>query len=107
MVGLLTKTRLLTLTGPGGTGKTRLGLQAVANVAEHYPDGLFWVPLAPLRDPELVLDAAARAVDARGSLTEHVGDKSLLLLFDNFEHVVEAAPGVVSSWPPAQDFRWS
>ena len=94
VVGLLTKTRLLTLTGPGGTGKTRLGLQAVANVAEHYPDGLFWVPLAPLRDPELVLDAAARAVDARGSLTEHVGDKSLLLLFDNFEHVVEAAPGV-------------
>ena len=94
VVGLLTQTRLLTLTGPGGTGKTRLGLQAVANAAEHYPDGVFWVPLAALRDPELVLDAAAQALDVRGGLTEHIGDKSLLLLFDNFEHVVEAATGL-------------
>ena len=91
VVRLLTQTRLLTLIGPGGTGKTRLGLQAVANAADGYPDGVFWVALAPLRDPELVLDAAARALDVRGSLTEHISDKSLLLLFDNFEHVIEAA----------------
>jgi predicted ATPase/class 3 adenylate cyclase len=94
VTGLLSESRLLTLTGPGGTGKTRLGLQAVADAAEHYPDGVFWVALAPVRDPELVLDAAALALDVRGDLPEHIGDKSLLLLFDNFEHVIEAATGV-------------
>jgi predicted ATPase len=91
VTGLLPETRLLTLTGPGGTGKTRLALQAVADAAERYPDGVFWVPLAPLRDAGLVLDAAARALEARGNLNEQIGDKSLLLLFDNFEHVIEAA----------------
>jgi predicted ATPase/class 3 adenylate cyclase/Tfp pilus assembly protein PilF len=94
VVGLLPETRLLTLTGPGGTGKTRLGLQTVASAAEDYPAGVFWVSLAPLRDAELVLDAAARVLDARGDLAEHIGDRSLLLLFDNFEHVIEAAPGL-------------
>src|SRR5438445_3955182 len=90
--GLLEDTRLLTLTGPGGTGKTRLGLQAAAEAAERYPDGIFWVPLAPLRDPELVLVTAGQVVGARDGLAEHLADKSLLLLFDNFEHVVQAAP---------------
>jgi predicted ATPase/class 3 adenylate cyclase len=90
--GLLEDTRLLTLTGPGGTGKTRLGLQAAAAAAERYPDGIFWVPLASLRDPELVLVTAGQALGARDGLAEHLADKSLLLLFDNFEHVVEAAP---------------
>lgn len=83
--------RLLTLTGPGGTGKTRLGLQAAAETADRFPDGVFWVPLAPLRDTELVLETAAQALAARHGLAEHVADKSLLMLFDNFEHVVEAA----------------
>jgi predicted ATPase/class 3 adenylate cyclase len=83
--------RLLTLTGPGGTGKTRLGLQAAAEAAERYPQGVWWVPLAPLRDPELVLEAAGQALAAQDGLAEHVADKRLLLLFDNFEHVVEAA----------------
>jgi predicted ATPase len=83
--------RLVTLNGPGGTGKTRLGLQAVAEAAEWYPDGVFWVPLAQLRDPELVLEAAAQALGTKESLVDHVGDKSLLLLFDNFEHLMEAA----------------
>ncbi len=92
--GLLEDARLLTLTGPGGTGKTRLGLHAAAEAAERYPDGIFWVPLAPLRDPELVLATAAQALGAKDGLAEHLADKSLLLLFDNFEHVVEAATGL-------------
>jgi len=86
--------RLLTLTGPGGTGKTRLGLQAAAEAAERHPDGVFWMPLAPLRDSDLVLEAAAQALGAKDGLAEHVADKSLLLLFDNFEHVVDAAGGL-------------
>ena len=89
---LLEHARLLTLTGPGGTGKTRLGLQAAAEAAEHYPDGIFWVPLAPLRDPELVLATLGQALGAKNSLTDHLADKSLLILLDNFEHVIEAAP---------------
>jgi predicted ATPase len=83
--------RLLTLTGPGGTGKTRLGLQAAAGASEDYPDGVFWVPLAALRDPALVLEEAAQALGAKDGLAEHIAGKQLLLLFDNFEQVVEAA----------------
>jgi predicted ATPase len=83
--------RLLTLTGPGGTGKTRLALQAAAAAAESHPGGVFWVPLASLRDPSLVLETAGQAVGARNGLAEHVGETATLLLFDNFEHLVEAA----------------
>src|SRR5262249_47251253 len=67
---LLEGARLLTLTGPGGTGKTRLALQAAAGASDRYPDGLFWVPLAPLRDPELVLETAARVLAAKDGLAE-------------------------------------
>lgn len=88
---LLEQARMLTLTGPGGTGKTRLGLQLAAEAAEHHPDGVFWVPLAPLTDPGLVLEAAGQALGSKNGLAEHVGDKSLLLMLDSFEHVVEAA----------------
>ena len=91
VVCLLENVRLLTLTGPGGTGKTRLGLQAAAEASERYPDGVFWVPLAPLRDPELVLATAGQALGARDGLAEHIADRSMLLLFDNFEQVVTAA----------------
>ena len=83
--------RLLTLTGPGGTGKTRLALQAAASAADEYPDGVWWVPLAPLRDPALVLESAAQALGAGGDLAEHIGDQRLLLLLDNFEHLTDAA----------------
>lgn len=83
--------RLLTLTGPGGTGKTRLGLQVAAESSDHHPAGVFWVPLASLRHPELVLEAARQALGAKGDLAAHVADKSMLLLFDNFEHVMDAA----------------
>ena len=83
--------RLLTLLGPGGTGKTRLALQAAAAAADGYPDGVFWVALASLRDSGLVLEAASQAVGATDGLAEHVGDKRLLLLLDNFEHLIAAA----------------
>jgi predicted ATPase/class 3 adenylate cyclase len=86
--------RLLTLTGPGGTGKTRLGLQAAAEASERCPDGIFWVPLAPLRDPELVFATAGQAVGAKDGLSDHIAEKSLLLLLDNFEHVIDAATGL-------------
>jgi predicted ATPase/class 3 adenylate cyclase len=83
--------RLVTLTGPGGTGKTRLALQAAASAADTFPAGVWWVPLAPLRDPALVLESAAQALGASGDVADHIGDKRLLLLLDNFEHLVAAA----------------
>jgi len=89
-------TRLLTLTGPGGTGKTRLALQAAAEASDAFPDGIWWVPLAPLRDPKLVLETAAQVVGSKNGLAEHIADKSMLCLFDNFEQVVEAAADLAS-----------
>ena len=86
--------RLLTLTGAGGTGKTRLGLQAAAELSETYDDGIWWVPLSSLHDPGLVLATAGQVVGAEKGLAEHLGDRSLLILLDNFEHVVDAAPAV-------------
>jgi predicted ATPase len=83
--------RLLTLTGPGGTGKTRLALQAAAVVSDHYADGVWWVPLASVREPQLVLAQASRVIGSRNGLADRVGDRRMLLLFDNFEHLSEAA----------------
>ena len=94
--------RLLTLTGPGGTGKTRLGLQAAGLASDAYPDGVYWVPLAPIRDPTLVLATAAQILGSKNGLAEHVADKRMLCLFDNFEQVVNAAPelaALVSACP--------
>ena len=83
--------RLLTLTGPGGTGKTRLALQAAGALAEDYPDGVFWVPLATLRDPALVLPQVAQALGVKLELRASIGSKRLLLLLDNLEHLLAAA----------------
>jgi predicted ATPase len=102
VVELLEGTRLLTLTGPGGTGKTRLALQAAGLASDRYPDGVFWIPLAPLRDPALVLATAGQAIGSENGLVEHIQDKAMLCLFDNFEQVVDAAPdlgALVSACP--------
>ena len=88
--------RLVTLTGPGGTGKTRLALQAVAGMSDEYPDGVYWVPLAAVRDPALVLETAGQAIGAKEELVEHVRDRRLLILLDNFEQLVAAAPELAS-----------
>ncbi len=94
--------RLLTLTGPGGTGKTRLGLQIVAELADQYPDGVFFVNLAPVSDPDRVASAILQTLgisDLSGQppltlLTAALKDKQMLLLLDNFEQVVSAASQV-------------
>jgi predicted ATPase/class 3 adenylate cyclase len=95
--------RLLTLTGVGGSGKTRLAIQAAAEVSELYPDGLFWVGLAPLRDPALVMASIARALSAKDELAVHIGSKRLLVLLDNFEQLVVAAPELVELLSPCPE----
>ncbi|HEV8249003.1 MAG TPA: adenylate/guanylate cyclase domain-containing protein [Gaiellaceae bacterium] len=85
-------TRLVTLSGPGGSGKTRLGIEAAAELVPAFNAGVFWIGLAPLRDPALVTEAIAQTLGAKDGLAEHVAERELLLLLDNFEQVVEAAP---------------
>ena len=97
LVALLsTGTRLLTVTGPGGTGKTRLGLQVAAELVAGFRDGVFWVPLPGLSDPELVSSELGQAVGARDDLVGFLRGKELLILLDNFEHLLDAAPEMSS-----------
>lgn len=94
--------RLVTLTGPGGIGKTRLSLQAAADLLDSFEHGAFFVELAPITDSELVLAAIANTVGVHDagneplieSLTRALHKKEMLLVIDNFEHVIEAAPVV-------------
>ena len=89
--------RLVTLTGPGGSGKTRLALQAAAAAADDYDHGVWWVPLSSLADPALVATAASQALGSEDELSTAVGDKRLLLVLDNFEHLVDAAADVAET----------
>ena len=98
---LLERTRILTMTGPGGTGKTRLALQVAAEVGDEFPDGVFFVALASVSDVEVVpsqilssigMQATARDESPAHSLKEHLKARSLLLVLDNFEQVLNAAP---------------
>jgi predicted ATPase/class 3 adenylate cyclase len=97
---LLERSRLLTLTGPGGTGKTRLSLQVAADAVDQFPDGVFFVPLAAVRDPDLVPSAIAQALAIAptgrrlpiDALLDHLRDRRVLLVFDNFEQLLAAAP---------------
>jgi predicted ATPase len=86
--------RLVTLTGTGGVGKTRLAIAAAASVVPDYVHGVWWIPLATVRNSDLALATAAQVVGAKHDLPAHIRDRHMLLLFDNFEHVVDAAPGV-------------
>jgi predicted ATPase len=86
--------RLVTLAGPGGSGKTRLAIEAASELVPSFKAGVFWVGLAQLRDPALVPEEIAQTLGARGDLAEHVGERELLLLLDNFEQVMEATPSL-------------
>jgi predicted ATPase/class 3 adenylate cyclase len=96
---LLNAVRLVTLTGPGGTGKTRLSLRIAEESAEGFGDGTYFVPLAPISDPELVPSTIAHSlgVQVSGSelplarILDHVKDKRMLLVLDNFEQILPAA----------------
>jgi predicted ATPase/class 3 adenylate cyclase len=98
VTGLLGETRLMTLLGPGGTGKTRLSLQVAANQIDLFADGVWFVELAPLYDPALVPQAVASALGVReepgrpvfATLTEHLRARTVLIILDNCEHLVDA-----------------
>jgi predicted ATPase len=91
---------LLTLTGPGGIGKTRLAQQAAANLLDHFVDGVYFVSLAPVSDPDLVAVTIAQTLGVREavgrplqeSLQDYLREKQLLLVLDNFEQILAAAP---------------
>ena len=99
---LLRSSRLVTLTGTGGVGKTRLGLAVAKAVRARFADGACFVELAPLLDPGAVLPAIADAIDAgpavdgdhATAIADRLRDRQLLLVLDNFEHVLDAAPDV-------------
>jgi len=96
------ETRLLTLTGPGGTGKTRLALQAAADLLDDFSDGTVFVPLATLSEAEVFLPAVAETLGVRETggqpldetLKDYLRERRMLLVLDNFEQVLEAAPAV-------------
>ena len=86
--------RLITLTGTGGTGKTRLGIAFAAGLADRYPDGVWWVPLAMVSEARLVPAAIAGALGDIADLPMYLRGRALLLVLDNFEQVIEAARAV-------------
>jgi predicted ATPase/class 3 adenylate cyclase len=111
VVGMLDEpdVRLVSLVGPGGAGKTRLALQAAAEASDAYPDGVFWAPLAPLRDPALVLPAVAAALSvSEGQDSSPVDDlaralagRRLLVFVDNVEHLMPDAADIVGAFVEA------
>src|SRR5215217_6020484 len=94
--------RLVTLTGPGGVGKTGLAIRTAEEMAPAFPDGVWFVPLAPVGDPGLVAAAIAQALNLRESgdrttveaIRAFLRERRALLILDNFEHVLDAAPSV-------------
>ena len=99
---LLSRSRLLTLTGPGGCGKTRLALSVARELAGDFHDDVYWVELAQLSAPDLVPravlgalgDREAPGISSTQAIAEHIGDTQLLLVLDNCEHLIEACAGL-------------
>lgn len=102
---LLSTTRLLTLTGPGGVGKTRLALRTAVDLQRAFPDGVWLVELAPLQDPALVAQAVSGALEIRdqsarwlmGTIADYLADKNTLLVLDNCEHLLSACAVLVDN----------
>ncbi len=97
--------RVVTVTGPGGTGKTRMALQVAAELVERFPDGVFWVPLAGLRDPSLVLPSIGQVLGAQHDLAVYLRGREALVLVDNIEHLLEAARPLAELLAAAPDLR--
>jgi predicted ATPase/class 3 adenylate cyclase len=101
---LLAATRLLSLTGPGGTGKTRLSLQVAASAADDFPDGVWFIALDAVRDAALVVPTVARTLGLADNkdrssidlLVDEIADRRVLLVLDNFEQVIAAGPDVTA-----------
>src|SRR6266540_307419 len=105
VLAMISEARLVTLTGAGGSGKTRLALQAAAELVDDYPQGVWWVSLAALRDPELVESTIAQVVGAKGGLGEHLRSQKTLLLLDNFEHLLSAVPRIAALLSEVPELR--
>jgi predicted ATPase len=86
--------RLVTLTGPGGSGKTRLSIESAAELVGDHKAGTFWAELAPVRDPALVVDEIATTLGAKDGLADHIGEREMLLVLDNLEQVLDVAPAL-------------
>jgi len=84
--------RLVTLSGPGGSGKTRLAIEAASELVPEVKAGVFWIALATIQDPSLVVETIAETLGAKGGLAQHIGERELLLVLDNLEQVINAAP---------------
>ena len=97
--------RLVTITGTGGTGKTRLALQAAAELVGRFRDGVFWLPLGGLADPVLVGAEIGRVLGSEDDLPGFLRGRELVLLLDNFEHLVEAAPLLVELLSVSEGLR--
>ena len=97
--------RVVTITGPGGTGKTRLALQVCAELVGVAKDGVFWVPLASLTEAELVIPEIAQALGAKDDLRGYLRDREVLLLLDNLEHLLDAAPALTELLRGAKGLR--
>src|SRR5258707_9724311 len=105
--------RLLTLVGPGGIGKTRLAIRAATSCAEQFDDGVYFVPLQPLDSPAFIVSAITDAVgfqfrqggDLKQELLQYLREKALLLVLDNFEHLLEGAELLTEMLRAAPDIK--
>ena len=101
---LLERTRVLTLTGPGGIGKTRLSLQVAADVVQRFPDGVYFVPLSAVRDPELIASAIAQSIGIpvpgnrlpMDVVNEYLREKKVLVVLDNLEQLLPDGSPVIA-----------